>query len=119
MDAALLQRIDFLRLSINLGSNRKNMKEMLDLFLRSAEASLDKIEAAHQENNIILWLQVAHQLKGSSHNITAKRLVGLCLEAEEIQELPHNQAGAIAYHMRKELAMLREIIQKHLDSMPS
>jgi HPt (histidine-containing phosphotransfer) domain-containing protein len=118
MDAALLQRIDFLRLAINLGGNRKSMKEMLGLFLRSAEASLDKLETAQHDSNIILWLQIAHQLKGASHNITAKRLVSLCLEAEEIGELPHEQTGAVVYHLRKELAILREAIDKHLESMP-
>lgn len=118
MDAALLQRIDFLQLALHLGGNRKNMRHMLDLFLHSAETSLDKLEAAEKDQNIIAWLQVAHQLKGASKNITAKRLASLCLEAEEIREFPHPQSEAVTYHMRKELAILREVIHKHLETMP-
>lgn len=113
MDAALLQRIDFMRLTINLGGKKKVIEEMLDLFLASATESLEKMESCEHTRNIILWLQTAHRLKGASNNITAKRLAGLCTEAEEIQSFPHPQSEAVLYHMHKELALLREAIAAH------
>jgi HPt (histidine-containing phosphotransfer) domain-containing protein len=114
MDASLLQRIDFLRLSINLGGNKKTIRQMLEMFLSSTAASLKRMEKAEAEANILVWLQVAHQLKGASKNITAKRLAVLCEEAEVIQEFPHPQSANVIYNMHKELALLRTAIEKHL-----
>ena len=114
MDAALLSRIDFLQLAIHLGGNKAVIKQMLELFMKSADESLAVLEKAEHEGNVILWLQTAHKLKGASKNITAKRLAGLCLEAEEIKSLPHQQSSAILYHIQKEIAILRDTIAKHL-----
>lgn len=113
MDAALLQRIDFMRLTLNLGGNKKVIHDMCDLFLESASESLEKMETAERDSNIIAWAQVAHRLKGASNNITAKRLAGLTLEAEEIKSFPHPQSEAVLYHMHKELALLREAIAEY------
>lgn len=110
MDAALLQRIDFMRLAINLGGNRRVIEEMLDLFVSSTSECLVKMEMAERDSNIIVWLQTAHRLKGACNNITAKRLASLTLEAEEIQSFPHQQSEAVLYHMHKELALLRDAI---------
>lgn len=119
MDAALLQRIDFLQLAIMLGGNRKTIADMLALFLKSASESIETLEAAEKSSNVLLWLQTAHKLKGAGKNITAKRLVGLCLEAEEIHALPHPQASNVIYNLYKELALLREAIAAHLhDKLP-
>lgn len=113
MDAALLQRIDFMRLAMNLGGNKKLIGDMLALFLKSASESLAKIEKAEKNSDAQTWLKTLHQLKGASQNITAKRMVSLCLEAEEINTLPHAQSEAVLYHMHKELALLKEAIDKH------
>lgn len=114
MDASLLQRIDFLRLAIDLGGNQATIRKMLKLYLDVAAQLLRDFERAEQQQDIHGWMQIAHRLKGASMNITAKRLAGLCNEAEEITALPHPQAEAVIYHMHKELAILRESIAKHL-----
>lgn len=111
-DAALLQRIDFFRLALNLGGNKESVHEMLVLFLTSTTTQLEKLEAAERDLNIIAWLQIIHQLKGASQNITAKRMASLCLEAEEIQSLPHEQSRAITYHLYKEMALLGAAISQ-------
>lgn len=114
MSADLPQRIDFFRLAINLGGNKKIIDEMLLLFLSINTEALDKLEAAERERNVVAWAQIIHKIKGSAHNITAKRLVMLCIEAEEIKQLPHAQASAMIYHLHKELALLRDAITTHL-----
>ena len=114
MDASLLQRIDFIRLTMNLGGNKHAIKDMLELFLKSATESLKKVEAAEKAGDAAQWARVIHHMKGAAQNITAKRLVSLCLEAEAITTLPHEQASAVLYHMHKELALLNEAITKHL-----
>ena len=114
MDAALLQRIDFFRLALNLGGNKALIHEMLTLFLSSTATQLEKLEKAERERNIIAWLQITHQLKGAAKNITAKRVASLCTEAEEITYLPHEQSGAVIYHLYKELALLCAAIEAHL-----
>jgi HPt (histidine-containing phosphotransfer) domain-containing protein len=112
MVAALPQRIDFLRLAMNLGGKQKAVIEMLDLFMKTTKASLSTMEKAAQENNILTWLQTAHKIKGGAQNITAKRLMLLCVEAEEITELPHPQSIAVLYNMNKELALLKAAIDQ-------
>lgn len=114
MDAALPQRIDFFRLALNLGGNRKTMAYMLELFLHASSEQLKILEGAKDSLNVIVWLQTLHTLKGAAHNITAKRLASLCIEAEGIRQLPDAQASAVLYHISKELAQLREAITAHL-----
>jgi HPt (histidine-containing phosphotransfer) domain-containing protein len=118
MSASLPPRIDFLKLAMNLGGDKATIQQMLQLFLNSVVASLEKLEEAQSSHSIILWLQTAHKIKGASLNITAKRLGMLCVEAEEIQALPHPQSAAVLYNMHKELALLREAIDEHLAAMP-
>lgn len=112
-DASLPQRIDFFRLALNLGGNKETVKEMLLLFLTTSAAQLEKLEAAERELNIIVWLQIIHQLKGAAQNITARRFASLCIEAEEIRSLPHEQSRAITYHLYKEMALLGTAISAH------
>lgn len=117
MDASLLQRIDFLTIAINLGGNKKSIRDLLTLFMKSSAESLEKLEEAEQQVNIISWLQNAHKLKGASKNVGAKRLASLCLEAEDIKKLPHQQSGAVLYHMSKELAHLRDAVNAYLATL--
>ena len=49
-DAALLQRIDFFRLALNLGGNKETIKEMLLLFLTTTANQLEKLEAAERDH---------------------------------------------------------------------
>lgn len=119
MDAALLQRIDLLRLSINLGGDKRIIKELLTLFLDTTAESLRKLGVAETNNDAVAWLQTVHRIKGGAQNVTAKRLVALCIEAEEIKTLPHEQSSAVLYHLHKEMALLNEAIQKHLGGRDS
>jgi HPt (histidine-containing phosphotransfer) domain-containing protein len=114
MDAALLPRIDFFRLALNLGGNMHVIEEMLGLFLSTSMSQMEKLEHAERSLNILAWKQTTHQLKGAAQNITAKRFASLCIEAEEIHSLPHPQSGAVIYHLYKELALLRGAIEAHL-----
>jgi HPt (histidine-containing phosphotransfer) domain-containing protein len=117
MVATLPQRIDFLRLAMNLGGKQKAVVEMLDLFMKSTKNSLQHMENALAENNIITWLQATHKIKGASQNITAKRMMMLCVEAEEIKELPHPQSSAVLYNMHKEYALLRAAIDQQFTKL--
>ena len=120
MEASLPQRIDFLKLAINLGGNKSTIAHMLELFIQTTTYSLEKMEKAGHDNNVILWLQTAHQIKGAAKNITARRLALLCEEAETIRSLPHQQSANVLYNMHKELALLREEIEEYLgDSKPA
>ena len=117
MDASLLQRIDLLTLTINLGGDKKAIRELLQLFLHTNAESLKRLELAEQETNVITWLQLAHQIKGAANYIGAKRLAGLCSEAEHITHLPDAQSRAVLYHLHKEMAHLREAIGRHVDTL--
>ena len=113
MSAALPQHIDFLGVAMNLGGNRETISNMLDLFIKSVAASIEHLEAAERNSNVISWLQTTHTIKGAAQNMTAQRLIMLCREAEEIQSLPHSQSSSVMYNMYKELAILREAIAKY------
>ena len=114
MEASLLQRIDLLTLTINLGGDQGNIRELLELFLLRNSEALTEMEKAAANDNIIAWLQLAHKMKGAVNYIGAKRFTALCLEAEDIRSLPNQQSDAVLYHMRKEMAHLRDVIAQHL-----
>jgi HPt (histidine-containing phosphotransfer) domain-containing protein len=116
MEASLLQRIDLLALTINLSGDKHAIRELLELFLHANTQTLKRLEEAKENDNIIAWLQLAHQMKGSAGYIGARRLTGLCVEAEDIKKLPSEQSAAVLYHMGKELSHLRETISRHLST---
>jgi hypothetical protein len=113
MDASLLQRIDFQKLSSYLSHDQSTIVAMLDLYLSATEKTLKSLEDAEQQKNVLLWLQACHHLKGASQNITANRMVALALEAEEIRSLPNSKTSAVLYHMHKELSLLRAAILQY------
>lgn len=119
MDASLHQRIDIPRLTQNLGGRREAVQKMLEMYLRSTKQLLRDMEIAERENNAEKWLALAHSVKGAAQNITAKRMVVLCLEAEEIKVLPHERGKAALYHMHKELEAIREIVTKQFEGKSS
>ena len=114
MDAGVQSHIDFAQLSSNLGHDQELISELLGLFLSSTADSLEKMNQHETERHVLGWKKTAHHIKGAAQNITAKRLVMLCLEAEEINALPHPQSSAVLYHLYKELAILREAIDHYL-----
>lgn len=116
MDASLLSRLNIQRLSANLGAQPAFINEMLTIYITVAREALAIMENAERSHNVISWLQTAHNLKGASLNITAKRLASLCIEAEQIQSLPHAQSSATLYHLHKELALVQLEITKALES---
>ena len=112
MDAALPARLDLRRLSENLGGDQSFVREMLVTYLNVAAQAMSMMENAERAQDINSWLKTAHKLKGASLNITAKRLANLCVEAEQIKSLPHEQSCAMLFHMHKELAHLQAEISK-------
>lgn len=113
MDAALLQRIDLLRLTLNLGGNARTVREMLGLFEQTSIELVTQLDTACETRDLPRWLDAAHKLKGAALNVVAKRLQTLCLEAEAIDTLPHPQAEAVLYHLHKELALLRDAVARY------
>ena len=90
------------------------LNEILPIFLASAEDCIERLDEASSRHNLIGWRQVAHELKGAALSVTARRLAELCIEAEAVARMPDEQAGAVLYHMQKELAILRQEVAKLL-----
>lgn len=111
MDAALLSRIDLPQLSQH--SDDHHLRHILKRYLESADDCLAQMEYAAKTKSILSWNHALQEMKSASHSITARRLAGLCTEAEIIRALPHEQAQALLYHMRKELVILQRSV-KHL-----
>jgi len=111
MDAALLSRIDVLQLAIHSGADTQGIRRMLIRYLESAEDCLSQMERAGKNRNILSWSHALQEMKEASSVITARRLAGLCTEAESIRAFPHEQTEALLYHMQKELVILRGEIQ--------
>ena len=113
MDASLHQRIDFQILSRSLGERQDSIRKHIDLYIDSTKQSLRELEKAERENNSEKWLAILHSMKQEAQTITAKRVAILCMEGEEIKELPHQRSKAAIYHLFKEFELLRELIGKH------
>lgn len=65
-----------------LGS-REFLVDLIDTFLRETEERLSDLRQARQAGRTDLLLKAAHTLKGSSGNMGAMALSGLCRRLEE------------------------------------
>lgn len=96
MDAALLSRIDLLQLAIHSGADTQGIRRMLIRYLESAEDCLSQMERAGASRNILSWSHALQEMKEASSAITARRLAGLCTEAESIRAFPPRANGSAA-----------------------
>jgi HPt (histidine-containing phosphotransfer) domain-containing protein len=107
MDASLLSRIDVSQLATHSGADTTDIRTMLQHYLETAEDCLAQMERAAKLRNILSWTHALQEMKAASSAVTARRLAGLCTEAEIIRAMPHPQTEALLYHMQKELVILR------------
>ncbi len=61
-------------------------KELLDLFFKEADLSLQALEKSINKNDSDAWQSMAHRLKGAAANFGAKPLSEICKKAENSYE---------------------------------
>ena len=65
------------------GDDQKEINEFLNLFVNSAQKSVQEIEQATQNKNVRLLKFQLHKLKGSAGNSGFVKLADVCKQAED------------------------------------
>lgn len=68
---------------LGIADSVEAVTELLDLFRKDGALRVEQMLAAAEEKSIAKWLAAAHSLKGSSSNLGARNLSGLCADAEK------------------------------------
>lgn len=75
--------MDLKLLGANLGLEKSEFIELVELFLRTARQDLQKLTAAYQSGDFEAVAESAHSLKGSSGNLGFAELSTLSKNAED------------------------------------
>lgn len=100
--------LDLKELEENVGA--EGLGDILSIFLRQAEKYIGEIEEAFSRNDGLLTSQIAHKLKGSSAQFTAK---GMVAPAEYLQR------NCAQGDLDDEAASKLEILKREMDKIKS
>lgn len=69
-----------------MGESRDALQELVFVFLDEAESCVQQLRMAASERDSASLARAAHSLKGSSANVAARRLPGLCADLESLAQ---------------------------------
>lgn len=100
-------------LAENLGLEEDEYLELVELFIDTGMADIEKLLSAIEEGNAEAAAQAAHSLKGASGNLGLMEIYDVALKTEE--EARNNSLDGIAESvqtLKEELNSLEEIARK-------
>jgi len=112
MDASLLSRINAEWLLEHFKYNSKDISAQASAFFDVAKRSLREMERASQLHDLVGWKFHAGNIKSAAAKITARRIAGLCEEAESMLSLSATDGMALIYHFEKEMVILKSEISQ-------
>ncbi|MGC8668877.1 MAG: PAS domain S-box protein [Chthonomonadales bacterium] len=103
------------RLERNCGNDEDFAKEVVEVFLRTTEETMEALEAAVQKED---WEQVAmaaHSVKGTARTLGAEALGAACWELEQAGRRSDDAACRAGLEaMRREFHRVREVLARYL-----
>ena len=94
-------------------------KDLLEVFLSDSPKRMKKILLAVQENDMTTLASEAHALKGSSGNLGAQQLSGLCGNIEELAQSNSTEGlSSMLEGMEKHFRDLQLELEKDLTAIP-
>lgn len=89
------QPVDLTYLRELTGGDKEVEGRLFELFITSCEDAIKTLEANCTDGENAAWRKQAHALKGSSVNIGANALAGLCSKAQDLFTAPSNDKQAV------------------------
>lgn len=101
------------RLRMFTDGNREEEVFLFGIFMNQARESVEQMQQSLMDiaSGAETWRKAAHKLKGSSANLGADRLAGLCKIAEAFGQAPSSERAAHLSDIRGELARVSEFMQ--------
>ncbi len=100
-------KVDLQKIADELDFDLEDIEMLFEVFLSSANDSLDKLEEAIEVNNMDGIFHAAHSLKGSSSNLTLMHIAELAKEIEEAgrakEVIDYKEKFAVLKQLLKEL----------------
>jgi histidine phosphotransfer protein HptB len=84
--------VDFSKLASNLGLDEDEFRELVELFVETSNADINRLENAYHKKDHNEVSEAAHSLKGSSGNLGFMEFSAVAREAER------SAAGNLALH---------------------
>jgi HPt (histidine-containing phosphotransfer) domain-containing protein len=81
--------------------------ELIDLYLKDASDKLVAMRKAVAITDTASLGRAAHNLRGSSANLGARRMAALCEELEQIGVASFQRAGALLTRLQREFELVR------------
>ncbi|MBV1877501.1 MAG: Hpt domain-containing protein [Pseudomonadales bacterium] len=89
---------------------------LLETYLTDAVVRLDSLDAAMDSSDVDLLRESAHSLKGSSSNIGAVQLSGLCASIENLaRENQLTEAATVVPGARVEYQKVRQLLEQRIN----
>ncbi|NRR32021.1 CHASE domain-containing protein [Oxalobacteraceae bacterium] len=106
---------DVAALAQTFGNKPDKMRKYALLFLESARAGLEEIDAALAEDDVVHLAELGHRIKSSARAVGAMSFADLCLALEHVRhDADPGRARQLVEQMHALLALLREHIAQEL-----
>ena len=105
--------MNFSKLAEDLGLEREEYLELIELFVETGMSDLDKLQSAIKEVNAEKAANAAHSLKGAAGSIG---LIEFSETAKEIEEKARNdrleETAEAAQALKKKLGVIAELLRR-------
>jgi len=105
--------MNFGKLAEDLGLEREEYLELIELFIETGMSDLDKLQSAIKEENTEKAFNAAHSLKGAAGSIG---LMELSETAKEVEEKARNyrleETAEAAQALKKKLGVIAELFRR-------
>lgn len=105
--------MNFGKLAEDLGLEREEYLELIELFIETGMSDLDKLQSAIKEVNAEKAANAAHSLKGAATSIG---LMELSETAKEVEEKARNdrleETAEAAQALKKKLGVIAELLRR-------
>lgn len=102
--------VDMDHLNLLLGDDPVERKDIIAMFLKLSEESVQVMRACVQDGNQNLWKKTAHKLKGSAANFGAAALAILCKSAEEAAPQTAETKESLLHDIQGNLSALQQFL---------
>ncbi len=86
---------DLAALRLLTDGNAEIETELAELFCKTAESCLQRLQPLVSEDNSSQWPRVLHEFKGACANMHANKLAKLCQNAEHLDAKPELRSAAL------------------------
>ena len=110
-DAQIIPHIDIKELSRQTGQSKREIKTMLNFFIRSAAQRYEGLCDAYDNRDINRLTDQAHSLKGAALSVCAHNLAEIADQLQNLNEKSYTKGWPLLQKIDAELTQLGQIIE--------